>query len=222
MSDHDSITVTGTGSVAVVPDVAVLRVGSEIRSPRLGEAYDGASRASEAIVAAALRAGVARSDIASASLSVVPELAWEEGRGQKLVGYAASRGLTLVARDLDRTGELLDAVVAAAGSAVRIHGLSLTLSDPSAARASAQDAAFRDARDAAARLAALAGRALGAVMRIDAGEPQSSPDHPLPLRRATLASADASAPLEAGETEVQATVTVTWPLIDEEGPGPQA
>ncbi|MGT2464058.1 SIMPL domain-containing protein [Sinomonas atrocyanea] len=215
MSSPDSITVVGTGSVTVVPDIAVLRVGAEVRSARLGEAYDGASRASEAIVAAALRSGVTRSDIVSASLSVAPELTWEEGRGQRLVGYVASRGLTIGARDLARTGELLDAVVAAGGGAVRIHGISLGVSDQSAAEASAQEAAFREAQGAARRLAALAARELGAVVRIDAGEaPPAGPGQPVPLRRASFAAAEASAPLEAGETEVQASVTVTWALAD--------
>lgn len=211
MSHPDSITVTGTGSVIAVPDIAILRIGSEVRAPRLGDAYDGASRASEAIVAAALRTGVARSDIASASLSVTPEMTWEEGRGQQLVGYAASRGLTIGAREIARTGELLDAIVAAGGDAVRIHGLSLGISDPSAARSSAQDAAFRDAWAAAERLAALAGRPLGAVVHVEAGQPSAPVGPPMPLRRVAFA-AEAGAPLEAGESEITASVTVTWEL----------
>jgi hypothetical protein len=217
MSSPHSITVTGTGTVTVVPDIAVLRVGAEVRSPRLGEAYDGASRASESIVAAALRSGVTRSDIVSSSLSVAPELTWEEGRGQQLVGYVASRGLTIGARDLARTGELLDAVVAAGGGAVRIHGISLGVSDPSAAEASAQAAAFHEAEGAARRLAALAGRALGAAVRIDAGGPPAAapPGAPVPLRRASFTAPEPSAPLEAGETEVRASVTVTWSLAEE-------
>ncbi|GAB3275061.1 hypothetical protein GCM10027449_13990 [Sinomonas notoginsengisoli] len=214
MTHPDSITVTGAGSVLAVPDIAILRIASEVHAPRLGDAYDGASRASEAIVAAALQAGVSRSDIASAHLSVSPEMAWEEGRGQRLVGYAASRGLTIGAREITRTGDLLDAIVAAGGDAVRIHGIALGVSDASAARASAQEAAFLDARSAAERLAALAGRALGAVVRIDAGEPADGPGPPVPARRIALAAAEASAPFEAGETEISASVTITWALVD--------
>jgi uncharacterized protein YggE len=210
----DSITVTATGSVAAVPDLAVLQVGAEVRSPRLGEAYDGASRASAAMVAAALAAGVDRSEIASTSLSVTPEMTWEEGRGQRLVGFSASRGLRITARDLARTGELLDAVVAAGGDDARVHGVTLGFSDPSAAQAAAQESAFRQAQDTASRLAALAGRTLAVVVRIDAGDPAGMPGPPVPLRRVAFAAAEASAPLEAGETEVRAAVTVTWSLAE--------
>lgn len=209
MSHPDSITATGTASVAVVPDLAVLRLGAEVRAPRVGEAYDGASRAAEAIVAAAVGAGVDRRGIASTSLSITPEMSWEEGRGQRLVGFAAVRGLTLQTREIARTGELLDAVVAAAGDAVRIHGVLLGVSDPSAAQAAAREAAFIDARACAEGLARLAGRRLGAVVRIDAGT-AAAPGLLMPLPRVSLASAGASAPLEPGEAEATASVTVTW------------
>jgi uncharacterized protein YggE len=211
MTHPHSLTVTGTGSAAVVPDIAVLRTGAEVRAPRLRDAYDGASRASEAMVAAALGLGIARSDIASSSLSVTPEMTWEEGQGQRLVGYSAGRGLTITARDISRTGELLDAIVAAGADAVRIHGLSLGVSDASAARSSAQEAAFRDAHAAAQRLAGLAGRPLGAVMQVEAGWPAPSPGTPVPVHRVAFA-AGVSAPVEAGEAEITASVTVTWEL----------
>lgn len=212
MSHPDSITVTGTGSVIAVPDVAILRLGSEVRSQRLKDAYDGASHASEAIVAAALRAGVARNDIASTSLTVTPEMTWEEGRGQRLVGYAAGRGLTVRARDIAHTGDLLDAVVTAGGDAVRINGLALGIADESSAHASALEAAFLDAKASAERLAELAGRGLGAVVRIEVGPAGGMLGQPVPLRRVAFAAAEASAPLEVGETEVSASLIVAWEL----------
>jgi uncharacterized protein YggE len=212
MSGEDTITVTGSGVVRVAPDTAVLRCAAEARSPHLGDAFAAATRAAEAMASAALAGGVRREDIASSALSVVSETAWQEGRGQQLLGYAATRGLTLAARDLADTGTLLDAVVAAGGDAARIIGVSLVVSEPAPARARAQEAAFRDARSAAERLASLAGRSLGAAVRIDAGAAAGGPGQPGPPRLAAFAAAEGSQGLEAGQTDIAATVTVTWAL----------
>ncbi|NUP74800.1 MAG: SIMPL domain-containing protein, partial [Sinomonas sp.] len=207
----DTLTVTGSGSVRAVPDAAVVRLGVEVRADGLPAAYEGAARAAQRVVDAALAAGIPRADIATSGLSVRSETVWKEGGAQEIVGYAASSALTVTSRELGRTPELLDAVVRAGGDALRVHGLGLEVSDPAAARAAAQEAAFDDARAAAARLARLAGRTLGDARRIDVGGP-AAPGVPIPMVRAAFASTGESMPVEAGETEVHASVTVEWRL----------
>ncbi|MEA5454520.1 SIMPL domain-containing protein [Sinomonas sp. JGH33] len=213
---RDTVTTAGTGTARAVPDVAVVRLGVEARAQSLPAAFEEASAAAQRTVDASLSAGTPRSDIASGGLWVRSETVWREGAGQKIIGYAAGAALTVTSRDLARTPELLGAVVRAAGDALRVNGLTLEVSDPSSARAAAQEAAFDDARAAAARLAARAGRTLGDVISISAGGPPA-PGGPIPLARAALASSVEPMPVEAGEAEVSASVTVTWRLLP--GPG---
>ncbi|WP_175637413.1 SIMPL domain-containing protein [Sinomonas mesophila] len=208
-----SVTAVGTGTSQTPPDVAVVHVGTEARAALLGEAYTRASATARALVEAALGAGVAREDLATSGLGVRSETVWKEGQGPRVVGYAATTAMTVTARDLDAVGALLDALVAAGGNALTVHSLSLEASDPAAALASAHDAAWRDALATAERLAGLAGRRLGAVVRIDTA-PQQPPGGPIPLRRVTLAASAEAMPVEAGLAEVSATVSVTWELVE--------
>ena len=207
-----TVTALGTGTAQAVPDIAVVRVGTESRSARLGHAFGRASASARALVDAALAAGVAHQDLATTGLGVRSETVWQEGKGPHVVGYVATTAMTVTVRDLDSVGGLLDALVAAGGNDLMIHGLTLEPSDPAAALASAHDAAWRDALGTAERLARLAGRRLGAVVTIDTAPPP--PGGPIPLRRVTLAASAEAMPVEAGLSEVSATVTATWDLVD--------
>ena len=212
--ERASVTTVGTGTAQTAPDVAVVRVGTEARSARLREAFAQASASSQALLDAALGYGIAREDLATSGLGVRSETVWHEGKGPRVVGYAATTAMTVTVRDIGSVGALLDALVAAGGNALTIHGLSLEASDPAAALASAQDAAWRDALAAAERLAGLAGRRLGAVVRIDTSPLQPPPGGPIPMRRVALAAAAEGMAVEPGLAEVSATVAVTWELVD--------
>lgn len=207
----DIVIVTGTGIIRATPDIAVLRLAVEVRNSALPAAYSAAASAASRVLDGATSAGVARADLTTSGLSLRSETVWREDSGQQVVAYVASTGLTVTVRDLPRTPEVLDAVVLAAGDALRVHGLALEVSDPAAAAAAAQEAAFDDARASAERLARRAGRRLGEVLRIDAAH-FSAPGPPMPLARAALASAMESMPVEAGETEISASVSATWRL----------
>ena len=207
----DIVSTTGIGSVRAAPDTAVLRLSVEVREAGLAHAYSGASAAARRVVESVLEQGVPRPDVSTSGLSVHSETVWRENSGQQVVAYVASTGLTVTVRELARTPEVLDAVVRSAGDALRVHGVALEVSDRASLEAAAQEAAFDDAHATAARLARRAGRALGEVLRIDAAA-FSAPGPPMPLARAALASTVEPMPIEAGETDIRASVSVTWRL----------
>lgn len=209
----DIVVVTGTGTVRAIPDLAVLSLGVEVRHAGLQDCYSGAAAAATRLVEAVTSLGIARADVRTSGLSLRSETVWREQSGQQVVAYVATAGLTVAVRELARAPELLDAVVRSGGEALRVHGLALEVSDAKQAGAAAQAAAFDDARDAAARLAAKAGRTLGEVVRIDAA-PHVMPGPPIPMARVALASAVEAMPVEAGESEISSSVTVTWRLSD--------
>ncbi|WP_171041336.1 SIMPL domain-containing protein [Sinomonas susongensis] len=207
----DIVSTTGVGVVRTAPDAAVLRLSVEVREPGLAQAYAGASAAARRVVDSIVEHGVARPDLSTGGLSVRSETVWRETSGQQVVAYVASSELTVTVRELGRAPELLDAVVRSAGDSLRLHGLSFEVGDRSGLQAAAQEAAFDDARAAAERLARMAGRTLGPVLRIDAAA-FSPPGTPVPLARAALASSVEPMPIEAGETTVSASVSVVWRL----------
>lgn len=207
----DIVSTVGVGVVRSAPDAAVLRLAVEVREPGLAQAYAGASAAARRVVDGILERGIPRPDISTSGLSVRSETVWHENSGQQVVAFVASTDLTVSVRELARTQEVLDAVVRSAGDALRVQGLALEVSDRSSLEAAAQEAAFDDAQAAAERLARRAGRALGQALRIDSAA-FSAPGPPVPLARAALASAVERMPIEAGETDIRASVSVTWRL----------
>ena len=82
-----TIVVSGTGRVAVDPDVAELRLGVSISRPTVDAARAAAAEAMAAILAAVTDAGVARRDVRTTLLSVQPRYDYRDGKPPTLTGY---------------------------------------------------------------------------------------------------------------------------------------
>jgi uncharacterized protein YggE len=210
-ADKPTVTVVGEGLASAAPDTALLHLGVETRGATPGEALDACSHALEEVIAAVRAAGVEPPRLVTGELSVHPD--WEVGpKGQqRAAGYRATARLTARLDAPARAGRVATAAVTAGGEAARVHGLVLVVGDQAGVLAAAREAAWRDARGRAEQYAALAGVALGRVLRIEeaAGVP------PQPLRMGfAAAAADAGPPVEVGEAEVRARVAVTWALVD--------
>lgn len=210
-ADERTVSVVGEGTTNAVPDTALLHLGVETRGATPGEALDACSRALEEVIAAVRAAGVEPRRLATGELSVHPD--WEvgpQGR-QRPAGYRAAAGLTARLDAPARAGQVATAAVTAGGEAARVHGLVLVVGDQAGVLAAAREAAWQDARGRAEQYAALAGVALGQVLRIE--EPAGA-RHMLPLVGRYKAQSAAGPAVELGEAEVRATVAVTWELLE--------
>lgn len=204
-----TVTVTGTGSAEAAPDLMLVSVGVECRAGSVQEAYAAAGGALAAVGSALRGRGVAPADLRTAGLSVRADLAWRDGEGQKLVGYVAAGSLLVRLKDLSSASGTVSEAVRAVGDAARLNSLQLVLSDDSAIRAQARDAAWEDALHTAGQYAALASATLGRVLSVADQRPASGP---VPLAGLQRASATESLAVEPGENRVDVAVTVTWEL----------
>lgn len=194
-----TVTVTGHGVATVVPDSAVVRVAAVHRAAGVAAALSGVSASADRV------GDVAREhDLlpGSMGLSVWP---WHDAEGRP-AGFEARHSLAVRCTSVEQAGDLVTALADAVGDALVVDGVSLDVSDPSAARSTAAEAAWDDARAHAAHLAALAGAELGDVVAIVEGMPTDA-GGPTPV-----ALKAAGAGLEPGETAVRGAVTVTWTL----------
>src|SRR5699024_4984879 len=109
----------------------------------------------------------------------------------------------------DVAGDVVAVLSEAAGDALGIDGLSLSVSDPADLQRRAREAAFADACNRAEQYAALAERELGPVRHV-----RDLTDHagPSPRQARAVTFEAGSMPIEAGEHTVQASVQVTWEL----------
>ncbi|MDQ0664960.1 uncharacterized protein YggE [Arthrobacter ulcerisalmonis] len=204
-----TVTVTGTGWAEAVPDLMLVSVGIECSAASVAEAYAASGEALAAVGSVLRSRGVSPSDLRSTNLTVRADLAWRDGEGQKLVGYVASASLTVRLRDIGSAAATISEAVGAAGDVVRLNNLQLVLSDESAVRAEARDAAWQDALRTAEQYAALASASLGRVLSVTDQHP---PVGPVPLAGLQRASAIEGPAVEPGANRVEAAVSVTWEL----------
>jgi uncharacterized protein YggE len=197
------ITVTGTGKVEVVPDVAEFMLGVQSEGATAREALAANSTRMRRVLAAVYAAEVAKSDVRTQDVSVSQSYS-EEGN---VDGYSARNSVSVTIRDLDKAGDVLDA--ASNAGANDVYGPSLTRSDEDELQAKALRAAVDNAREKAAVLADAAGVELGSATAIHEsgdGSPMPYFDMAAPTRLAR------GAPIEPGKQNVQATVTVTFAI----------
>ena len=193
-----TLTVTGTGRTAAVPDTALIRLAAVHRARTFAEALAGAESA---------RAEVVRTAgdlvVSTVNLSV-----WPTSEQGQQPGFEARHIMTVATGDLTVANDLLSRLAYEVGTRLQVEGVDMTARDPSAAVGQAREAAFADARAKAEHLAALAGASLGRVEAM--AESGASPSAP----GAFAAMAKAEVGLQPGQTEIVAMLTVTWQLGD--------
>ena len=202
-----TIIVSGTGRVAVQPDLADLRLGVTVTKPTVEAARGEAAATMDAILRTVEGAGVARADVRTAMLSVQPRYDYRDGRAPVLTGYEISNLVEISVRDLSTLGDVIDGTLAA--GAASIDALTFRLADPTSAERDARRQAMAEARSRAEVLAEAAGLTIRAVSVVIEGPPVRPPVPVAKAERMALA-ADVATPVEAGSLEVTVTVSVTF------------
>ena len=202
-----TIVVSGTGRVAVQPDVADLRLGVTVAKPTVEAARGEAAATMDAILRAVDGAGVARADVRTAMLSVQPRYDYRDGRAPVLTGYEIANVVEVSVRDLSALGDVIDATLTA--GATSMDALSFRLADPRPAEREARRQAMAEARSRADVLAEAAGVTVQGVSDIVEGQ-QVRPPGPVAKAERMALAADPGTPVEAGTLEVAVTVSVTY------------
>jgi uncharacterized protein len=206
-----SITVSAEGHVAVSPDLATISLGVTTQGDTAAEAMNANSSALTAVLDRLRGAGIDDRDLQTSNLSLNPN--WQgrnDGSAPQIVGYIASNMLTVRVRDLDKVGEVLDAVVS--DGANTLNGISFGLSDPDPVMDKARTAAVVTARARATLLAEAAGVQLGQVLSISEGGGMV-PAQPMYRMQADMAAS--GVPVAEGEVGISANVTMVFAIVQE-------
>ena len=209
MSDRPFVVVIGEGSVRVTPDQCIINLALNSSGDSPAQALDRCNEAATRVVAAAEQAGVPRTDVQTLNLSVQD---YRDPGQQQVTARLGSYQLNVRVRVLDQLSDVVGSLTGAAGDALQIRAIHLTVSDLEPLRREARLSAVRDAHAKADDLARAAGLQLGSIVSIEEG---GGPATPVGAVRATAKS---SMPVEPGESTVGASVTVTFELDDPERP----
>lgn len=149
-SERRTLSVSGTGTVRLEPDIADLQLGVVIERTRAREAEEAAAGLMDAIVASLLAADIDRTDIATAWLSLEPVYDSTSGTSH-LVRYRMTNVVALTVRNLDNVGVIVDGAVDA--GATTVSGIAFRVNDRGPVEALARQRAVADARSRADALA---------------------------------------------------------------------
>lgn len=214
------LTVSADGQAHRAPDVAVFSAGVTTQGKTASAALAANSQAMTAVIAELKKAGVQPRDIQTSNLSVSP--LYEEQTAQPaqnqsnmrprrttgpiIIGYQVANQVNVRQRKLDAYGATIDALVSAGAN--QINGPSFTVDQPAAALDEARLEAMKTARARADLYAHAAG--LRVLRIVSIAESGGGFQQPMVFARAKMM--EASAPVEAGEVELAAHVTVQFEL----------
>ena len=199
------VVTSGQGVVQAAPDRAFITVGAESRAQSAREAQRLNTEAMTPIQQKLRAAGVAADAIKTIVYDVQYE--WDFVNNRRIgKGYVARNTVEVRVDAIDRVGELLE--IAGASGATSLGGVRFDLKDRSKLEREALRLAVADARGRAEAIAAGAGRTIDRIVRI---EEQGVSGGPVPVlfRREAQVSAAVAPPIEAGQTEIRAQVTLT-------------
>jgi uncharacterized protein len=201
------IVTSGEGVVKQAPDRAWVIIAAESRARTAQEAQrlntDAMTKVNDRIKAA----GIMADAIQTTGYNLQPEFDYANGK-QTLRGYVARNQVQVRVDALTKVGDVIAATVDM--GTTNVSGIRFDLKDRDAVERQALLLAVRDARGRAEAAAKGANLQIDRVIRIEEQREPIDIGRPIPMGMAMMKSEAAQAvPIEAGEIEVRARVTLT-------------
>lgn len=201
---------SGNANAEAKPDQATVSIGVTTQAPTAAAAASQNATQTTAVLDKIKSEVGTKGEIKTTSYSVNPNYSYPtapNNSGPKITGYTASNTVQVKLSDITVVGRVLD--VATAVGANNIHGIQFSVKDERGLRAQALAQAAQNAKSAAEAMASALGLRVVRVHSAETGEasivrPMQEPQ----MMRMAAAKADPT-PVESGNVQVQATVTVT-------------
>lgn len=212
-----AVTVTGNADVAAAPDRARLSLGAVVETRQAADAQKQLSQTIQRVLGEIKALGVPEEKIRTTGLTLIPVYSQPKPRtdpepeAPRIVGYRATNSLTIQMDDLGRVGAVIDAGIAAGAN--QLSGLSFELKNDLPPRQQALRLAAQEARVKAETIAAALNLQLGEVLEVREDGAQTS----YPVERRFAAPASAGTPIQPGQVQVSAAVTIRFRLTDGRG-----
>jgi uncharacterized protein YggE len=144
-----TVLMTGTGKSSVVPDELSFSVSVNITRPDVSDAMEQASKTMAKVLASLKDYGVTKKEMQTTGLSIEPVYHYSNYAPPEITGYRVGQSARVTVKELKMAGKAITATVRAGGNAVRVHNISLGISDRESVLADARDLAVKQATDKA-------------------------------------------------------------------------
>lgn len=201
-----TLSVAGSGSVFLTPDVADLTISVQRSAVSSRRALSAANRGTDAVVLAIRAAGVPASDVQTQAVSVSSRVVRVGPHKHPERRWTASESLGVRVTSINIVGSVIDSSTRAGASTV--DGPAFSFSDPSAGKLAATRAAIADARRRADDAAAAMGYQVTGVQSVQL-DPQSQV---APVVGAPSTGAGSPTTVHPGTVEVDAQVQIVYTI----------
>ena len=205
-----SVSVSGSGTAYLVPDIAYIYVGVHTEKLTASEAVTENNSQTQKMIQALTDFGIDAKDIRTTNFSIWPQDKYDPlsgtPTGEKV--YSVDNTVYVTVRDLAKLGDLLDTVVAAGANTV--NSIQFDVADKDEALKQARADAVKNAAKQAQELADAAGVKLGDIQSI--GFYDSSPYPVFDGKGGGAATEAAAVPIQPGQLTFTVTVNVTYEL----------
>ena len=204
------VELTVNENVEAEPDLVTVSAGVTTQARTAVEAMAANATPMTAVIDRIKQLGIAERDIQTTGITLGAMYDYnQQTQRQVFRGYQASNRVSVKLRQIDRTGEVLDALVAA--GATDLGGPDWSIDDDTAARAQARRQAMETARAQALEYARAAG--FSDIRLLEVSE-TIAPQPPMPYLRnvARAEVAQAASPVQPGLVQAGVTVRVTYEM----------
>ena len=215
------IWVTGSGSVAIEPDIAILNISIEALEDSVAQAQAKVNQAMSTVLGELRKARIPQNDLQTSHFRIQPNYVYEPvlikgepqyhlPQRQILVGYGVDQGLTIKVRFLDRLGDLIDNITKAGENLIRVDGIRFDIDDRNVYQIKARTLALEDATAKAKQIADVMGVVLGSVVYVadNTAEPLRSV---APMMK-SYAEMDVGTSVMAGELDIQVSLQAVFDI----------
>ena len=215
------IWVTGSGSVAIEPDIAILNISIEALEDSVAQAQTKVNQAMSIVLGELRKARIPQNDLQTSHFRIQPNYVYEPvlikgepqyhlPQRQILVGYGVDQGLTIKVRFLDRLGDLIDNITKAGENLIRVDGIRFDIDDRNVYQIKARTLALEDATAKAKQIADVMGVVLGSVVYVadNTAEPLRSV---APMMK-SYAEMDVGTSVMAGELDIQVSLQAVFDI----------
>ena len=192
------------------PDIAYVNIGVHTENKTASAAVGANNTQTQAVIDTLKKFGIAEKDIQTTNFSISPQQQYDSaGKPTGEIVYVVDNTVYVTVRDLEKIGDLLDAVVKSGANS--ISGIQFDVADKTTALSTARKAAVEDAQAIAEEMAAAAGVSLGEVqtMSIYGG---STPQPMYDYRSGVQVMEAASVPISPGQLILTVEVSVVYEI----------
>lgn len=211
---QNRVTVVGKGELSVKPDIVYLSVGVETYADSAKSAQKSNAQKMEKVLAVLKNTWkISEKDIKTEQFNVQPNYTYSDKEGRKVKNYIATHMLEVTMRDLDKVGDLLDAVSEAGANQIGNARFSVENRDIHEAQVIEKAMASADIK--AQAVAKGAKRQLGIVVNVvqaEAANNEVFPGMKESLNMAAQSMADSNTSVKPGEIKLVTQLYVQYEL----------